>query len=364
MPMPVIRPGHLVNNGPNGWWGFDPGFGLDEWKESVALYGTSELAVGRKTSSATLSGYVPFDRVMGCISFMLGYSWVDDAPGFPVIRRNLPAVHPLMPELMCDQLVECRGVKFDVKAAGHHPRSLAYAKYRMALLTFSFRQEKFPLLEDGDLDMSSLENYRGQEMRRFCHWVPSPRVEWLEVPGGFAAFDCPGKQWHNTNFIAPRLLFPQTKSQRKLIFNQVPESFLFDPYGFSKLDRYVGRINKFPFFANPNSAPGTDGGPSTWLFENWEVLDGDIYADPVASMAFQGLERRLNVAMYFTHFNPKLGAPDNPAAGWRVSLAQDGSYYPIKYRVETTPGVSVPMNLPRDFDFGRLFTRWDDVELE
>lgn len=357
--------GGRLRNNPNGWFGRDPGFGQDDWLEAIAMYSPTQLAMGRKRSHATLTGYIPFDRITGCFRWMLGYSWVD--PETKYLRREVPAVHPLFPTLFATEISECVGVKFITKRAAPHGWSLPYAEYTLARVTVAYSQPPYPILDDAEMNTSSLAAYRGEEMRRWCSWHPKSRVDLLELPGGMLRFD--GGPNNGQPFLSPRTVYRAEKHTRKLIWWNVPEEFVMNDFGFMpKLDSAIGKINKDVFFGDPNGGPGSTeeagapGRPHTWLLEDVDTVGNELYADPIASAAFEGITRRLDLVFTLVHFNPVNGKEGSSEAGWRLNLAADGKWYPGKYSYEWMGiGVSVPQNIPFETEFLRFFTHHTDM---
>lgn len=349
-----------VDPNPDGWWGFDPGFNSDDWKEAVAMYSPSQLAVGRKRSYATLTGYVPFERLTGAIVYLLGFSYVNTQLGFPVLSRQVPATHPWLPSLFATEIVECVGAKFISKVAAPHKWSLPYAKYTLAKITVAYSQPPYKILADADIDMSNDQAYIGQELRRWCYWAPKPRYEMLELPGGMLRFDAPNKSFDGAQFISPRQVYRMEKQTRKLVWHNVPEEFVMNSFGFMpKLDKAIGKINKEPFFADSAAPPGTDGCTHTWLLDDVDTVNSEVYVDPIASSAFKELTRRLDIVFTLIHFNPPRGRPESNEAGWRLNLAADGKWYPGKYSFQFLGvGIESPQDIPFETSFQKLFTHW------
>lgn len=158
-------PGVLINNDQGVDWNADYDFTEDDWLEAIAMYSPASFGMGRKRSSASLTGFIPFARLPGAVRYFLGASWVSDEPGFPVLHRDVPATHPWFPTMFATEISDAVGVKFISKVARPHKWSLPYANYTLCRVTVNYSQLPFPVLADGDIDMSSLEAYRGQEMR-------------------------------------------------------------------------------------------------------------------------------------------------------------------------------------------------------
>lgn len=352
--------GQQINSQGN--WSPNINFGQDEWLEAVALYSPAQLSVGRKRSSAVLVGYVPFDRIREAIKFIFGFSWVDGG-GF--LRRSVPVTHPWSPNLFATELIECVGVKFITKVGPAHQWSFPYAQYTLCKISVMFSQPPYEVLADSSMVGlgENLAAYRGEEMRRFCFWSPKGYVDQLEMPGGMVVFKAPadytinGLVLNNTQILAPRAVYRAEKVRRKLTWVNVPLEFISNNFGFfTKLDKTIGKINSLPFFADPNTPPGQDGGPHTWLLEDVDTVNNEVYADPIVSAVFEGMTRRVDLVMTLCHFNPPRGMPSDLEAGWRLSIAADGLWYPLKYK--TNGG---DFDYPREFDFNKLFTHWSDA---
>jgi len=348
--------------GSAGSWSPIINFGLDDWLEAVNLFSPAQLSVGRKRSSGVLTGYIPFSRLTEAIKFLFGFSWVDSS-GY--LRRSVPVTHPWSPNLFATELIECTGVQFITKIAQPHKWSLPYAEYRLCKVSVMFSQPPYEVLADGDL--AGLGNdynaYRGEEMRRFCFWSPKAYVDQLEMPGSVVVFKAPsdyrinGLLLNGTQITAPRFVFRAEKVRRKLTWVNVPLEFISNNFGFfTKLDKTIGKINSLPFFAESTTPIGEDGGPHTWLLEDVDTVNNEVYADPIVSAVFEGMTRRVDLVMTFCHFNPPRGYAGDLEAGWRLTIASDGLWYPMRY---TTTGND--FDYPKEYDFNKLFTYWSDT---
>lgn len=352
--------GRQINS--QGDWSPNINFSSEDWLEAVALHSPAQLSVGRKRSSAVLTGYIPFDRLREAIKFIFGFSWVDGA-GY--LRRSPPITHPWLSGLFATELIECTGLQFTAKVGPPHKWAMPYADYRLCKVSVLFGQPPYEILADGDL--VGLGNdyaaYRGEEMRRHCFWSPKAYVDQLELPGGMVVFKAPGVtinglDLNNTQIATPRNVFRAEKVRRKLTWMNVPLEFISNNFGFfTKLDKTIGKINSAPFFAESTTPPGEPCGPYTWLLEDVDTVNNEVYADPIVSAVFEGMTRRVDIVMTFCHFCPPRGLPSDSAAGWRLAIAADGLWYPLKYK---TTGAD--FDYPRLADFNRLFTHWTDIE--
>lgn len=341
-------------------------FSSEDWLEAVALYSPAQMSMGRKRSSATLTGYVPFDRLQDCFKYLIGFSYVSTDTGFPALHRSVPSTHPWDSNLFATEIIEAVGVKFISKVAKPHKWSLPYANYTLARVTVHYSQPPYDILADADIDMSSAVNYRGQEMRRWFWWNPKAYVEQLELPGGFVVFDTPNTtitppgggsySLDGTQIPGPRQVYRFEKVRRRATWYNVPIEFFSDQYGFFKSDKALSKINSLPFFADSTAPPGADGAPHTWLLEDVDTVNNEIYADPIVSAVFSGMTRRMDLIFTFCHFNPPRGLTSNPECGWRLTLAADGLWYPQKYKA-----TGAAFDYPREYDFGKLFTHYLDT---
>jgi len=345
--------GQLTNNqNPYEWIDID--FSSEDWAEAVSLYAPSQLAMGRKRSHATLTGYIPFARISGAVKYFLGFSWVD---GGNFLRRQVPATHPIFPTLFATEITECVGVKFVAKAAKPHKWSLPYATYSLARITVGYSQPPYEILSDADLDMTSAEAYRGQELRRWVNWSPKPYVDLLELPGGMFVFDAPGEAFNDRPLILPRHVYRAEKQTRRVVWHNVPIEFVTDDYGYMpKIDAAIGRVSSDVFFGDPTGPIGSPGRPGTWLLEDVDTVNNEVYADPIASAVFEGMTRRLDLIFTFKHFNPPNGRTDgDTTAGWALNLAANGKWYPAKNSV-----TGAKQDFPAQTSFLKLFTHWSD----
>lgn len=344
MPFPTLI-GTLVNGSvpPELDWLFSSNFSSNDWLEAVALYSPTQLGLGRKRSHATLTGYIPFNKIRDAVTYFLGFSWVD---GNNFLRREVPAAHPVFNNLFANEIVECVGMKFVSKAAKPHPWSLPYATYNLARITVAYTQPPYEILSDAQISMASPSVYKGQELRRWTNWSPKPRVDMLEFPGGTILFDAPGEAWDGNPIPALRTLVRAEKSTRKLVWHNVPYEFVMDRYGFmTKIEPNIGKVNSdADFFGKP---------AHTWLLDDVDVLNSEVYADPIASAAFEGMTRRMDLVFTLTYFNPTNGKAGSTEAGWRLQPAYNGKWYP------TTLSLDGSKTVPEEGDFAAMFTAWD-----
>lgn len=333
-------------------------FTSDDWKEAVALYSPSQLSIGGKRSRATLTGYVPFEKLQQAILWIMGFSWVD-ANGY--LRRNVPACHPILNNLFANEIIECAGVKWlPPKLPKNHPWSWGSSRYFLAKLVIGYSQPPFDILSDADLLMTNPIVYRGQELRRWCSWSPKPYVDLLEMPGGSEKFDAPGQAFDGKPTFNSRLLIRAQKSTMRLVWHDLPLDFIADPYGhMPKIEAAIGKINSDDFFGTNNA--------HTWLLDDVDVVGQNVYADPIASNAkslnlennttgaFSALARRCDLIFTFKHFSPTNGKAGSTEKGWRLRPAFNGSWYPA------TNTIGGGVTLPEDTEFQKLFTHWSDT---
>lgn len=327
-----------------------PQFSDADWLEAVNLYSPTQLSIGRKTSHATLTGYIPFSKIQAAIIYFLGFSWIDDRLN---LRRELPAVHPILPALAATSITECVGVKFIVKANSGFENALPYATYHLARITVAFSQPSYEMIPDYDIDY---DNYDGtalgrlstgypQELRRFTSWTPKPYVDLLEAPAGALVFDAPGAAWDGNQILSPRGLVRGEKSTLKLIWWNVPYDFVTNKFGFMpKMMSKIGKISVDMFFGEV---------AHTWLFDDVDCADSQVYADPIASTVFSTLTKRIDVIFTFRYTNPPNGVLGSTEAGWRLWPAWDGFYYPTRLANDNTEF------LPQDTSLSALFTHWN-----
>jgi hypothetical protein len=344
---PILVPENVTNViPPELEWLFAPSFTSDDWREAVALYAPSQLGLGRKRSYSTLTGYIPFNKIKDACLYFLGWSWVD-ANKF--LRRETPATHPIFHNLFATEILECVPVKFVVKAAKPHKWSLPYATYTLARMTVAYSQPPYEVLSDNDLVMSSSQ-YAGQECRRFFNWVPKPYVDLLEMPGGSMLFTDdrgpPPAGYDGVVIPGIRAHIRAEKSARVVTWFNVPIEFVCDTYGFMpKIESRIGKVNSDAgFFGQP---------AHTWLLDDVDTVNSEVYADPIATAAFEGFSRRVDLKMTFRHFNPTKGNPASSQAGWRLQPAADGKWY--RTRMSAASGTS----LPEEASFVDMFTKWN-----
>lgn len=334
------------------WLLINNDFTSDDWLEAMALYSPSQLSISGKRSRATLTGLIPFEKVQNAILWLSGFSWVDEDN---LLRRNVPANHPLLPGLFCNDIVECVGYgpKTPLKLDKPHPWSLPYGNYELAKITASFSQPPFDVLPDSQMLTTNPLTYRGQELRRWVSWSPTPEVEMLEVPIGSIVFN--GGPYNGKPILTPRTVIRKEVSVRKLIWWDVPLSFVCDQYGFmTKIEAAIGKVNSDDFFGVDNAY--------TWLLDKAYPI-GEVYSDPIATQAmtldpegnsFWSFARRVDLCFVFKYFNPTMGVANPTTKGWRSAPGWDGKWYPIK---RTDGGEA----LPQATEFGKLFTHWSDA---
>jgi hypothetical protein len=167
---------------------FDDTFDQAQWREAVDLFSPTQLSMGRKSSYATLTAYVPFEQLRACVIWLMGFSEITNDK---TLKRRLPASHPVWYGLYASEIVSCVGVKFVRKANSTISGALPFATYQLAKLTVAYNQVPYAIVSDNDSSLGSISD-PARESRRFVSRIPKPYVDMLEMPGGTVLFDAPG----------------------------------------------------------------------------------------------------------------------------------------------------------------------------
>lgn len=345
----LIGAGNLNAIPPEEEWLFEGNFNSDDWLEAVSLYSPRQIGLGHKRSHATLTGYLPYDKLKSALVYFLGFSWVDENR---FLRRQVPGNHPDLPNLFATEILSASFVKFITKAVKPHKWSVPVATYQLVKLTVAYSQPPYEILADGSLLMADQNEYKGQELRRWMNWNPKPTYENLVLPGGAMVYkDARGVPPAGVDGMpagfGQRALFRQQKSTRKVIWHDVPIDFVFDQYGFmTKFENAIGKINSdTDFFGQP---------AHTWLLDDVDIAGKELYADPLATIALEGFTRRMDIVMTFRYFNPAASADGTAERGWRLQ--------PNTQKMEYVPTMMTgdhAKQFPEEADFADLFRAWD-----
>ena len=135
----------------------------------------------------------------------------------------------------------------------------------------------------------------------------------------------------------------------------------------AKQDEMIGNYTSRIYTAGgytyiAEATPGSLTSSAVWRISRIDSSGNELYADPIASAAFEGITRRLDLIFTLVHFNPINGKEGSTEAGWRLNLAADGKWYPGKYSYEWLGiGVKIPQDIPYETEFLRFFTHHTDV---
>ncbi len=318
--------------GPEGAFLFGGSFGEADWKEAVDLYSPAQFSCGRRRAVATLTAFIyDFEKLKSCIHWLRGYAWVDENKK---LRRSRPARHPIWPNLVCTEIVECVGLQFDEKQdIISSEMDLPFARYEKFKLTASFSAPPYLIAEDGEVDT---------EDERWTTFEPKPYVDFYAAPAGEFTFiaDNPLKAWNTVPVQTPMTVIRSQKSLYTLKWYDVPISFIRNDDGATpKLDGAIGKVSSDVY-------AGKDIG--TFLIDD---VDVDIFNDPIVGDILDTPGRMADVTFHLKYWNPTSGHATNATRGWNLELAVDGDGYPVQRKVGTDPKY-------QSVSMASLFTHW------
>ena len=307
---------------------FNGEFDDSDWLEAVNLYAPSQLSVGKQRAVATMTAYIEdFSKLKSCIHWLRGYSWVDENLN---LRRVRPARHPIWPNLVCTEILECVGLQFDRKQdITTDDQDLPFAVYKKFKLTASFNSVPYLMADDGD----------GTEDERWTTFTPKPYVDNYAFPFGEVKYSAPGKAWDDTPIMRDTVLRSQ-KGLYELKWFEVPILFILDDDGIArKLEAAIGKLNSDTYAGQF---------PGVWLLDDASV---EPYSDPIVGDIAGTTGKMANVTFYMRKWNPTVAVPSDPTRGWNLELAIDGQGYPAYRRDGTSKKFE-------DVSFASLFTHW------
>ncbi len=313
----------------------DP-FTEDDWLEAVNLHSPSQLSMGRKASNATLTGYIPFDRIQAAVTFFMGFSYVEGGR----LHRTQPCQHPIFPGMVATYIQETTGLQFVSKSTSWPVNSLPYATYNMWKVTVAYSQPNYKIIPDWDPLITP--GASGRELNRYVYDTPKPYVDQLVVPGGTMLFDATGKPFDGKPAgFGTLVTIRAQKSTMFLTWFNVPIEFVTDDNGFlSTIGPALGKINSDTFFGQA---------AHLWLLDDVEPSDSQVYADPIATSVSNQIAKRVDLKFTFKYFNPPIGTGTTSDQGWRLQPAYDGNWY--RTYLQQDPSISWPL----DTSFNALF---------
>ncbi len=295
-------------------------FTAADWRESIAEGERRNDTISRIGSSCTLTIICDFAKYKSAVSFILGYSWVDE--NF-FLRRFTPQFHPVWPWLFAKAITSIQFAKVAIVSDPDNPGSfiidkftldwldaVPFAVYDYAKITIEFCEVRYEVLTDEETDLQSDPTFGLQEWTRYVERIPQSYVDVAHIDGGQLTSYAPGVTSMGTTgkpVSAPYILARQEKSAWKLIWREVPEEFLYDGNGFSpKLAAIQKRVNQFTFMGRR---------PGTLMCES---VNAEKNPAPIATDQSEGLSFTYDVTFEMKEFNPNPGDSTVAVYGWNL----------------------------------------------
>lgn len=328
-----------ISQDPGDEYLFDDEADRTDWLEGVNLFSPSQLSIGRKSSSAVLVGYVPYEKLKGMVRYLMGYSSFNSS--LSLIRKN-PAMHPIWSTLYAAEIQDITGVKFVSKATSVYTGTLQFATYTLAKITCRFNQTAGYLILNDDDRSLPIDNTR--ELGRYVSLKPKPHLDQLEMPGGTVLYDAPGQPFDNKPLLMPKVLIRNEQTLFTLTHHQLPLTWLANDQGFyPKLTNAIGKVSSDVFLGEQ---------PGCWLLEDADV---EIYGDPINGDYFRTRGLTADMKLTLRYQDPERGNLASAKRGFGVFPAYDGKFYPTKL------AMNVGRTFPEETSFTNLFTHWNNV---
>ncbi len=297
----------------------------DDWQESTASGHSGELSWD--DSTATVQGWIPWNKLRSAARYFLGYSYADAASPYALHREN-PSPHPTQPWLRCVGLSWRGIVPIGNTANPNHspyvyspfwtfPDQLRTTQYEKAELTLRYKAPKgFHYLED-----SAIDSYEFEWARSF--WVEGEeQLDVLTADGvgqlilaennaGPPVTGPPKIGVGGTTFPAPVPVLLD-KGQYVLHWYGVPWDYLSadeDVFYPTKLIKCLGNVNSVDFLV----------GDTTGFFPAGTLLmkaaKYEIFNWPVAAADKTSPLRGVNLHVPCEYFDPPKGVSGSSYRG-------------------------------------------------
>jgi hypothetical protein len=177
------------------------------------------------------------DGIGGVFQQLVGYAVRDtDDSGNGIIRRQLPAAHPLIPNYFCSRVSRANfyGPNGKRVQGNPYPSLGPMADWRNCRITALFDARPYPLLTDQQLLQAP---YNGNELARFCTIDMDPTLTGFQrAPGANYGFQWPaGTQVGGSSFIRFGVTQFLARAAVRITWYQVPEASIYAPGPFPGL---------------------------------------------------------------------------------------------------------------------------------
>lgn len=324
--------GQLINEQGNLQF-FPTQFTPDDWLEAVGFYSPATNNITTRKSYTTLTGYIfGQNKVLPCLQYLLGYSFVETTSGDNTLARKLPSYHPFYDWMWCTGVTEVTGIKWNGKEESiYDPPGLAYATYDLYRVTASY--EPLPWNIRWDYWGHDQEPYPDPEWTRYVQMTQGPYVQTITFDNGCFWFDAPTRSWDNAP-VSAKITFTRLQKQGiKLVWYQVPETFVSNKKGiYSRLAAMEKTVNEQKFMGFS---------PQTLYCEKINSFDNK-YVSPLTSLLQESQQYTLDIHFDLTYFEP---TPDPVYAGvlrgHNLVPGYDGAFYGTKFPT----GAGIPIGI-------------------
>src|SRR5579872_1171 len=319
---------------------FDPTVNQTDWLELITSDSSpGESGFSNDTQTASLVGYIPWNKQRSAIPYFLGFAQVNSNG---TLHRANPGAHPIFPWLYCSD-VSLKGFNPVINSAnpsaplqfvspwfnsGNRTVTLNIANHRLAVCNLRFRNYRYSFLDDTVITDSRME-----WMRNVFIDI-DPKVEVLSADGiSQLAFvetsarvpgppTIPAGPTLNRAFPAP-LAELLGKATFTLNWVNVPFEYVSGVADFfypTNVLNCLGKVNSqnFPYGSSTPFPPGT------LLFDSVKFTQKTF---PVAPADPSSPLISVDVSMTLQYFNPPKGASSSYAGHNLMPWRQNGLFY-------------------------------------
>lgn len=289
---------------------------------------------------------VPGDKLQGALMWLLGVDYVEvtSASGLGVLKRTLPAFHPVHCWAWCHS-VQIQGQGFD----GDDDDAVIWefqntpAKWDHYVVTASYDMPKYNIYYDDSVTY---------EYERFLSKEYFPHTELVSIETGCIDLDAPGTDWDNKPPPGLQVAFRRETAGIKLIWHRVPLEYVQeDDDGFPlKLLQVQGRVNSATFLGSL---------PETLLCKDIKL---NKYVSPLLTNTIGQLYFMYDIEMDFIYYDPSPKGHISTviAQGWNYHPAPNFHYY-YGENTATLLGVATTQPVYKSVDFAKIFTHYTDT---
>ena len=319
-------------------------FTEDDWKEAIATYqpGGGET-FSNDNGECTVQCYVDAEKIRSAKSFVLGYSYADDATPW-ALHRIPPADHPFYgPQFRATSVSFQRFSPIGNSAnTNREPYELSpfgsdgitkFGKYEKAMMTVRFAGPMPYYLYSDDN-----EEWSGFEYDRYCtRYDVESNLEVLMADTNRFMTYVEGPLVNET--VPSTVGLYLTKTTFVMTWHEVPESFIFNSLGVpQKVIDCVGKVNSADFMGFP---------AGTLLLQSpkFQRKCFPFFSD-------DGRAFHYTITLPFLHFDPELGDTATRARGHNLfPYSIDGKWY-----LATRDGTVLGPRYIFEQDFATMFT--------